>query len=122
MAVSAVNREYILASCRNSRNSMRHPDRQEMRPKSPALGADQFRVPNQTRKERQCDLWNTRECPRPLSQYERNTAVTSGIQNSSVIPSQLETNPISSSLDPQLSRVPHHTEQVALLPLGNYRD
>ena len=38
------------------------------------------------------------------------------------IPSQLETNPISSSLDPQLSRVPHHTEQVALLPLGNYRD
>ena len=37
-------------------------------------------------------------------------------------PSQLEMKPISTSLAPQLSRVLHHTEQVASLPLGNYRD
>ena len=36
-------------------------------------------------------------------------------------PSQLEMKPISPSLAPKHSRVPHHTEQVACLPLGNYR-
>ena len=36
--------------------------------------------------------------------------------------SQLEMKPNSPSLTPKLSRVPHHIEQVACLPLGNYRD
>ena len=84
MAIPTVTREYTPGSCRNSRNHMRHPPRQEMRPESPALGAEQFRVPNQTCKEAQCASGNTRESPRPLSQDERNTAVTSGKQNSSV--------------------------------------
>ena len=54
MAILDANREYTPGSCYNSRNPMRHPDRWEMRPKYPALGAEQFRVPNQTRKEPQC--------------------------------------------------------------------
>ena len=83
MAIPTVTREYTPGSCRNSRNPMRHPPRQEMRPESPALGAEQFRVPNQTCKEAQCASGNTRESPRPLSQDERNTAVTSGMQTNS---------------------------------------
>ena len=84
MAIPAVTQEYTTGSCCNSRNPMRHPPWWEMRPESLALGAEQFRVPNQTCKEPQCASWNTRESPRPLSQDERNTAVTSGKQNSSV--------------------------------------
>ena len=83
-AIPTVTREYTPDSCCNSRNTMRHPPQRELRPESPALGAEQFRVPNQRRKEPQCALWNTRESPRKLSQDERNTVVTSGIQNSSV--------------------------------------
>ena len=86
MAIPAVTREYTPGSGRNSRNPMRHPPRREMSPRSPALGAEQFRVPNQTCKEPQCPWWNSRESPRSLSQEERNTDVTSGIQNSSLYP------------------------------------
>ena len=53
MAIPAVTREYTPGSCLNSRNPMRHPPRREMRPESPALGAEQFLAPNQTRKEPQ---------------------------------------------------------------------
>ena len=53
MAIPAVTREYTPGSCRNSSNTMRHPPRREMWRKSPALGAEQFRVPNQTGKEPQ---------------------------------------------------------------------
>ena len=76
MAIPAVTREYNAGSCRNSRNPMRPPPRREMRHESPALGAEQFRVPNQTRKEPQCASWNNTESPGKLSQDERNTAVT----------------------------------------------
>ena len=86
MAIPAVTREYTPGSFRNSRNPMRHPPRRELRPDSPALGAEQFRVPNQTRNEPECPGWNNRESPRPLSQEERNTAITSGMENSSVYP------------------------------------
>ena len=51
MAIPAVTREYTPGSCRNSRNPMRHPPRQEMRLNFPALRAEQSRIPNQTRKE-----------------------------------------------------------------------
>ena len=54
MAIPTVTREYIPGSCRNSRNPMRHPPLREMKHESPALGSEQFRVPNQTRKETQC--------------------------------------------------------------------
>ena len=86
IAIPTLTREYTPGSCCNSRNHMRCPPLREMRPESPALCAEQFRVPNQTCKEPQCALWNTRESTRPLSQDERNTSVTSGMQNSSVHP------------------------------------
>ena len=54
MAISALTREYTPGSCRNPRNSIRHPPWREMRPESPELSAEQFRVPNQTRTEPQC--------------------------------------------------------------------
>ena len=85
-AIPAVTRKYTPGSCCNKRNPMRHPPWREIRPESPALGAEKFRVPNQTRKEPQAACWITRESPRKLSQDERNTAVTSGMQNSSVYP------------------------------------
>ena len=53
MAIPTVTREYTPGSCRNSRKPMRFPPRREMRPDSPALVAEQFRVPIQTRKESQ---------------------------------------------------------------------
>ena len=53
MPIPALTREYTPGSCHNLRNHMRLPPLREMRPDSPALGAEQFRVPNQTRKEPQ---------------------------------------------------------------------
>ena len=86
MAIPAVTREYTPGSCHNFKNPMRDPPRREVRIDSPALRAEQSRIPNQTRKEPQFSLWNTRESPRTLSQDEMNTDVTSGMQNSSVHP------------------------------------
>ena len=51
MSAPAVTRECTPGSLHNSRKTMRLPTRQEMRPNSPALCAEQFRVPNKTRKE-----------------------------------------------------------------------
>ena len=86
MAIPAVTREYTPGSCRNSTNPMRNPSRREMRPESPALRAEESRIPNQTRKEPRFSYWNTRESPITLSQYEMKTDVTSGMQNSSLYP------------------------------------
>ena len=85
-AISTVTREGPPGSCCNSRNPMRHQPRRELRRESPALGAEQFYIPIQPCKEPQCACQNTRESTRKLSQDERNTAVTSGMQNSSVYP------------------------------------
>ena len=51
MGIPAVTREYTPGSCRNSRNRMRHSPRLEMWLDSPALHAEQSRIPNKTRKE-----------------------------------------------------------------------
>ena len=51
MSTPAVTREYTPGARRNWRKTMRLPSRREMRPDSPALGAEQFRLPSQTRKE-----------------------------------------------------------------------
>ena len=51
MAIPAVTREYTQGSYRKSRNRMRLPPRWEMRLDSPALHAEQSRIPKQTRKE-----------------------------------------------------------------------
>ena len=51
MATPAITREYTPGSCHNSSKPMRLPPRRKMRPDSPALGAEQFHVHNQTGKE-----------------------------------------------------------------------
>ena len=81
MAIPAVTREYTPGTCRNSRKLMRLPPRLKMRPDSPAFRAEEFHVPNQRRKEPRFPWWNWRESPRTLSQQEKNTDVTSGMQN-----------------------------------------
>ena len=84
MANPVVSWEYTLGYCCNSKNPMRYSPRREMRLDSPALHAEQSRVPNQTHKKPWFAWWNTRNSPRTLSQDEKNTDVTSGMQNSSV--------------------------------------
>ena len=113
MAIPALIREYTPGSCCNSRNRMTHPPRWEMRLDSPALHAEQSRIPNQTRKEPRFTLWNTRESPGTLSQNEMNTDAPQECKIARCTPNQLEMKPISPSLAPQLSRVPHYTVQVA---------
>ena len=51
MATTAITREHIPGSRRNSRKTMRLAAPCEIRPDSPALHAEQFLVPNQTGKE-----------------------------------------------------------------------
>ena len=51
MAIVAVTREYAPGTHRNSRKTMRLQPRREMRPDSPTMHAEQFRVSNQTLKE-----------------------------------------------------------------------
>ena len=46
-AIPAVNGKYTPGSCHNSRKPRRLTPQLEMRPDSPALGAEQFHVPNQ---------------------------------------------------------------------------
>ena len=56
----------------------------EMRPDSPALCPEQLNFPNQTRKDPRFAWLNSRESPRALSQDEKNSDVTPGMQNCSV--------------------------------------
>ena len=63
MAIPVVTREYTPGACRNSRKFMRLPPRCKMRPDSPALRAEELRVPNQRRKEPRFPWWNWRESP-----------------------------------------------------------
>ena len=51
MATHDITREHTPGSRRNSRKTMRLAALLDMRPDSPALRAEQFLVPNQTRKE-----------------------------------------------------------------------
>ena len=100
MAILAVIQEYTPGYCRNSRNPMTHPPRREMKPESPALAAEQFRVPNQTRKEPQCAR-GTPESPQDHCHNMRGTLFSPQECN---IPrcttSLLKMKPISPSLAP----------------------
>ena len=58
--------------------------RREMRPDSPALCPEQLPFINQTRKEHRFAWLNSRESPTSLSQVEKYTHVTLGMQNCSV--------------------------------------
>ena len=86
MDIPAVTREYTPGSCRNSRKSMRLSTHREMRPDSPELCPEQLRFPNQTHKEPRFAWLNSRESPTTLSQDEKNTDVTPGMQNYLVYP------------------------------------
>ena len=86
MAIPAVTREYTPGACRHSRKLMKLTPRRKMRPDSPKFRAEEFCVPNQRRKEPGFSWWNWRESPRTLSQQEKNTDVTSGMQNRLVYP------------------------------------
>ena len=86
MDISAVTGEYNTGSCCDLRKPMRLTPCRKMRPSSPALRAEPYCFPNQTRKELHFVWLNSRESPRTLSQGEKNTDVTSGTPNSSVFP------------------------------------
>ena len=86
MAIHDVTREYTPGACCNSRKLIRLPHRCKMRPDSPAFHAEEFRFPIQKCKEHRFPWWNWREFPRTLSQQEKNTDVTSGMQNRLVYP------------------------------------
>ena len=64
----AKTRDYTPVSFRKMRKSMRLPLQQEMRHNSPALHAQQFHVPNKTRKEPWFAWSNSRESTRTTSQ------------------------------------------------------
>ena len=68
---------------------MRHPPSSEMRCDSHALPAEQCRVPGQTRKAPWLAWWNSRESPTTLSQDQKNTDITPGMQNCSVYPKSI---------------------------------
>ena len=84
MNIPAVTREYNPGSCRTSWKPMKLSPPCEMRPDSPALCPEQLRFRYQTRKEPQFAWLNSRESPTTLLQDEKNTDVTSGMQNCSV--------------------------------------
>ena len=122
MAIPSVTREYTPGFCLNSRNPMRHPPRREMRldllhcvqsnPVFPMKHVMSFNLLDGTAKSPEEHCHKTRRTL--MSPQECKIARCT--------PNQLEMKPISPSLAPYLSRVPHHTEQVAGLPFGNYRD
>ena len=51
MAIPAVTQEYTPFQRRNSRNQMTHTPRREMRLDFPAFRLEQYRIPNETRKD-----------------------------------------------------------------------
>ena len=113
MAIPTVTREYTPGSCPNLRNPMRHPHHHKMRLDSLALPAEQCHVPNQTCKE--LDLPDgTTESPQEHCQSMRKILMSpQEYKIPRCTPNQLEMKPIYPSLAPELSCVPHHTEQVA---------
>ena len=111
MAIPGVTREYPPGSCRNSRNPMSLTPRHEMRPDSLVLGAEQFRVPNQTRQELQF-IAGTLESPLEHLHTSRRTLMSpQECEIARCSPNQLGIMSDSSALSPEQSPVPHHTGQ-----------
>ena len=92
---------------------MRLPPRREMRPDSPALGAEQFVFP--IKKVRSLELLDGNlGSPLEHPHMSRSTLMSPKeceIAQSS--PNQLEIMPDSPALAPEQFPVPHHTRQVA---------
>ena len=122
MAIPAVSREYTPGACRNSRKLMRLPPRRKVRPDSPAFHAEEFRFPNQRRKEPRFRWWNWRESPRTLSQQKKNTDVTSGMQNRLVYPKSTQDEAHFPFIVDIAPRIPYDMQQVAWHPLQQSRD
>ena len=101
---------------------MRHIPWREMRPESPALRAEQCLVPKQT--GRSLDLLDgPTESPPELPHKSRRTLMSpQECEIARGSPNQLEIKPESFALAPEKFPFPHHTRQVAWLPLGNHRD
>ena len=99
MAIPAVTRVYTPGSCCNSRKRMRHPPRWEMRLDSPALHAEQSRIPN--KHVRSLDfLMEQQRAPGTLSQNEMNTDAPKECKIAGCTPNQPKMKPISPSLAP----------------------
>ena len=81
----------------------------EMRPDSAALHAEQFRVPNQSR--RNLDLLDgTSESPQEHCHKSRRTLMSQQeCDIAQYSPNQLEMKPDFPALSPEPSCVPHHT-------------
>ena len=101
---------------------MRLPPSREMRSDSPALHAEQFRVPNQ--QVRSLDLLDgTPESPQEHCHKSTRTLMSSQeCKIAQCTPNQLKMKINSPELPPEPSHVSHHTRQLALLPLGKFRD
>ena len=122
MAIPAVTREYNPGSHHNSRKNMRLPPQRVMRPNSPALSAQQFHVPNQTRKEPWFVWWNFWESQE--HRHKSRMTLISPKECEIVLcnSNQLEMTPECPVLDLEQSPIPHHRRQVSCLTLGNTRD
>ena len=122
MAIPAVTREYSPGSRRNARKTMRLPPQRETRPDSPALHAEQFRVPIKHIRSLYL-LDGTPESPQEHPHKSRMTLMSPReCEIVRCIPNQLEMPPNSPLLDLEQSPIPHHTRHVACLTLGHSRD
>ena len=87
---------------------MRLPPRREMRPDSPALGAEQFHVPNQTCKGPDL-LDGTLDIPPENPHTSRRTLMSSQkCEIARCCPKELEITPHSPALATEQFPVPHH--------------
>ena len=113
MFTPAETRVYTPGFHRNSRKTMRLPPRQEMRPDSPALRAEQFNVT--IKQVRNLDLLDgTSKCPQEIPHKSRRTLMS--LQECEIArcsPNQLEMTTNSPALASEQSPRPHHTGQVA---------
>ena len=92
---------------------MSHLPRQELRPESPALGAEQFRVPIKHVRSLNV-LDGTPEHPQENCHKKRGKLLSpQECKIALCTSSQLKMKPIAPSLALEIFRVPHHTEQVA---------
>ena len=122
MAIPVLTREYNRGACRSSRKLMRLPLHSEMRPESPALHAEVFRVLNQTCKEPRFPWW-TPENPQEHCHKTRRTLMSPpDCKIDFCTPNQLKMKRISPAFTPYPSRFSHHILQVALHPFGKSRD
>ena len=122
MATPAVTRECTPGSRRNLRKTMKLPPRCEMRPDSPALHACNALFP--IKQVRSLNLLDgTTESPPEVPHKSRRTLMSpQECEIARCSPNQLEMTTNSPALASQQCPIPHHTGQLAWLPLGNSRD